>query len=462
MIRLAILGLFVCAICVYAWRDWRVSALGLLVMTILTQRDDMPTSMLGIQGLNPWNLALAVITLAWAAKRVRKRSSWGAPLWTWLTLLAYVGVVVVAFVHAVMDFGSFPDEARMTPMGFFSDELINPLKYCWLAFLIADSAQSPRFARLAVGAILLLGVVYALFVIKIVPIHALTDGSDFMRYRRRIDKQVGLNANDMAKVLSITFWGIVVSYRLWSGNKTRIVQACAAGFVMLGMLMCLSRAGYVTFVGAGLVVACLRFRKLLLLGPVGLVTVAVIFPSVVERSVMGIYARQEDGSYDWNEITAGRTTNLWPPIIDEIGRSPIIGHGRKAILRTAAYDRIKELEGACPNTPHNGYLEVLIDAGVIGMVAVLCMFGMALVLGAKLMFLRDPLPQAVGGLGVVSSCGCLLNAASGGILFPDQGMLGALAAMMLVIRFSPFLTRSRQRLPVRPVPTAQAVGQRMS
>ena len=63
MIRMTLLIVFLLALWIYAFRDWMVSLRGLILLTMLTQNDDLPRSIAGIQGLNPWNLSLLIVTI---------------------------------------------------------------------------------------------------------------------------------------------------------------------------------------------------------------------------------------------------------------------------------------------------------------------------------------------------------------------------------------------------------------
>ena len=52
----------------YAWKDWYKSLCALIVLMAFLEHPDMPRTMFSIQGLNPWNLLLLVIIVAWLAK----------------------------------------------------------------------------------------------------------------------------------------------------------------------------------------------------------------------------------------------------------------------------------------------------------------------------------------------------------------------------------------------------------
>lgn len=435
MIRMTLLSLFALFLWAYAFRDWMVSLCGLMLLSFLLQRGDMPAHFAGLQGLNLWNITLGVVTLAWLLQRQHERRPWNLPGLSVAIVGGYIGIIVLAYVRAMLAMDAFPPRYMLAGQVFLTvDHLVNPLKYLWVALLLADGCHSRRRLTMALGTIVGLGVLYAIMVIKIVPLSSLQEGLDAMHYRRRIDREIGLHANDMAKVLTLTFWSILATQRLWwqtPWSKIAVLGAYVVTF--LGMAMSYSRAGYITFVAVGFVLGCVRWRRLLWLGPPALLLLAVLMPSAAQRMSMGFEGGGED--VDWNEVTAGRTGNLWPPIIEEIQKAPLFGYGRLAILHTPAFGKILASEGFVPKTPHNGYLEVMLDTGAIGLIIVLAVFVGAGIVSYRLMRQgQEPVLVALGGVGLIHAGGNLVNALSGGILLPDQGMLGSFCAFGVVLR----------------------------
>jgi O-antigen ligase len=432
MIRLTALVIFLLFIWIYAFRDWFVSLCAMILMTVLLQNDDMPRTLLGIQGLNPWNVSLLIITIAWAIQRISsKQPPWRAPPFAIAVVIAYLAVLFVAYVRLIADAGSLP-AGKGDFLGLTTEMFINPMKFFWAAVLLTDGCTSrPRF-KMAIATVIGVGVLYALFVLKNIPVSYLS-GGPFMSVRHRIDKEIGLHANDMAKVLVLTFWGLFATYRCWPRWEYKATAVGCMLVVLLGVGLCFSRAGYIAWVGVGFLLACFRWRKLLILGPVALVVICATMPSVRGRLLMDLVG--QGGEVDLNVATAGRTGHLWPPVIEQIGKSPVVGYGRLAMFRTPAYDKILETEGVVPTSPHNGYLEVMLETGLIGMVVTLAVFLGSGLLGFLLMRMRhDTLFLAAGGLGFVHATGCLITALSGAMLFPDQGMLVTMCAFGITLR----------------------------
>jgi O-antigen ligase len=453
--RVYVLYAVIAALAAYAWRDWFKSLCGLILLVAVVGHGDMPTNIAGIQGLNPWNVLLLSVLLAWLFTRGRDGLAWDMPRGISLALAAFVLVIIIAYVRGVLDLGALPKEHQITSLGFTSDYLINPLKYMVPGLLLYDGCRTQRRLVLALTCVLLVGVGYAILVARTVPLSALVDEQNFMQHRRYLGQSTGLHANYLGPMLVGMFWAIIGSLQLWRRWALRMAAASGAAVVFLGMALCHSRAAYLTAAVLGLLLGVLRWRVLLVILPVlGLVVVAVM-PSVSSRLAMGFGEVDLGGetAANWDEVSAGRTTNLWPPVLAQIPRSPLIGFGRLAIWRTQVYGEILAGEGNCPSHPHNAYLEMALDAGGIGLMVALAFYG-GLFLFAMRLFRdrRDPLAQAVGAAGVASIGSLLVASVSGQTLFPEVFTIPALCLGGMVLRMSVALSRRRivQAMPFRP------------
>ena len=82
--------------------------------------------------------------------------------------------------------------------------------------------------------------------------------------------------------------------------------------------------------------------------------------SIVERAEKGLKSK------DLNEIFAGRVNDIWLPLIYEYRDNPqkmIFGNGRYSILTSKAASNAIILD---VEHPHNMYLELILDVGLIG------------------------------------------------------------------------------------------------
>ena len=138
MIRFTLLWLFVVTVSVYAWKDWFKALCGLILMMAVIQHPDMPKSLAGIQGLNPWNVVLASTMGAWLVARQREGSQWDIPRHIAVLFVLYMGVAFIAFVRMMLD-----SDALHEPMGYLVGEhLINVFKWVIPGIMLFDGCRT--------------------------------------------------------------------------------------------------------------------------------------------------------------------------------------------------------------------------------------------------------------------------------------------------------------------------------
>ena len=68
MIRLTLLWMFIAFVGLYAWKDWYKALCGLILLMGVIEHPDMPRTMFGIQGLNPWNILCIMVLMGFFFK----------------------------------------------------------------------------------------------------------------------------------------------------------------------------------------------------------------------------------------------------------------------------------------------------------------------------------------------------------------------------------------------------------
>ncbi len=433
MIRLGALYLLVLAIAVTSIRHWFVALCGLVLLAVFTQHPSMPGNMLGIQGLNPWNILLALITLSWWVNRKGKDTHVRFSRSAALLSGAFVGLIVVTGIVAAMDVESFRGDyaGRLTSSNVIVNTIINPLKYLWVGFLFFEGARDRAAARLAVFTAVGSGILYALMLFKSMKLAVFTMGFDDAR--RLTDKLVGLFANDLAELFAFVLWGGALLIVLWERLPARMIWAAILAAVLPPFVALKSRAGFAAFCAVGLVLGALRWRWFLLAVPLTAAAAIVVAPGIRERALMGVDVAGSEHS--WDEISAGRLTNIWPPAFEQFTKSPLYGYGRYAILRTDCFDEILSREKLVPSHPHSSYLEVLIDAGIIGLASCLaCAVGM-FVAGVRLLRTADDrFVNVLGGLAIGALVAELTAGLTGSSFFPSQSSLPYLSVWGVALR----------------------------
>jgi len=149
--------------------------------------------------------------------------------------------------------------------------------------------------------------------------------------------------------------------------RGKIVGLVVIGATVMALLLTFSRAA---FLGVLLVVCVFFFlrgnMRYVLIGLFVCATVAVLLPdSFVERATTG-FGKGGVGSRQHDTLTAGRVGGIWLPLLPEIAKHPIIGDGVNATQWSLPAREGLIVEGH----PHNAYLRLLMDHGVVGLAVV--------------------------------------------------------------------------------------------
>lgn len=435
-IRVLLLFVYVGALSLYAWRNWFVALCGTILLMAVIEHPDMPNSMGGIQGLNPWNLLMLNVLLAWARRRRAEGLVFDLPARIVVMLCLYFLVILIGFMRLWFDRSGLED---FSSAYLVSEYLINCVKWILPGALLYDGCRSRLRVRMALVAVLIVYVLLAIQVIRWMPLrHALSGGDLSERSAKIILNEVGYHRVNMSMLLAGAFWAVASALVLFRRRLFRLAVLGSAGILALGQALTAGRTGYATWGLVGLTLCTLRWRRLLLLPPALALCVVLFLPGVSERMTAG-FARGHGPiktQSDAHEITSGRSL-IWPYVVKEIGKAPLVGHGRQAMVRTGlAQTLLTEMDEQFPH-PHNAYLELLLDNGLLGFLCVIPFYLLVLRYALRLFLDRDDnLHAAVGGA-VLSLVLALLVAALGSQTFyPREGAVGMWAAIGLLLRLT--------------------------
>jgi O-antigen ligase len=418
----------------------------------VVERPDMPKTLLGVPGLNPWNILF--INVVFAALLNRKKISTVSQLDVKIKLLVgyYFVIIIISFLRGFVDqgglieFALFEGREPFSNLGLFIEDVLNPIKYVIPGFLLFYGADNKQKVQLAIYTVLLMHLVLALQIIKEMPLGYLTDGTALeQRAIRVIGIRVGYFRSDLSIVLAGSAWAI---YALKFTTNKKILQVlCFLAFIVVGLAIALTggRAGQGVFLVIGLVFGLLRWRRVFLLAPIGLFVLVLLVPSVYDRFTQGFSYNPDDSHFKesesetegkFNSITSGRTI-IWPYVIEKIAESPIIGNGRRAMKRIGLSMWLAENLGEGFPHPHNAYLQLFLDNGVVFGLPILLFYFYCLRMAIRL-FLdkKDNLNLLVGAFGTASILSFLLGAIAQQSFYPPASSLGMFCAIGLVLRLS--------------------------
>ena len=432
--RVYILFVVIAVLSVYAYRDWFRSLCGALALMAVIEHPDMPKAIMGIPGLNPWNILLINVVIAWLLKRRTENLSWDLPRYLNVLLLMYLAVVVVGVLRAAMDMGQMHD---YTVVDLLSEELINTVKWVIPGLLLFDGCRSRGRLILATVSVLAVYFLLAAQVVRWMPPSAALSGSTLeARSRKIVQNEVGYSRVNMSMMLSGASWAVLATLPLVRRRSHKAAIVAAALLIAYGQALTGGRMGYVTWMAVGAILCSLRWRRMLLLVPAVVVGIALVLPGTVERMLQGFDETNAMGQEytDDAEVTAGRTV-IWPLVIDKIGEAPLLGYGRLAMVRTGLRAFLYTQYGEPFPHPHNAYLEWLLDNGFVGFACVMPVYVLLVVLAGRL-FLQNGNPwyNAIGGISLALVLALLIASIGSQTFYPREGSVGIWAAIGLMLR----------------------------
>lgn len=441
--RVYALFLLVAALSIYAYRDWFRSLCGLILLMAVLEHPDMPKGLLGVPGLNPWNILLLNVLAGWALHRRREGARWDMPRYVSTMLLIYLTVIVVGFLRALVDIENAMKGYTVGAM--FNEELFNTIKWVIPGLLLYDGCRNRQRMALAIAAVLGIYVLLALQVIRWMPLSSALSSTELTaRARKILLNEIGYHSVNMSMMLSGASWAVLAALPVVKARKYKLAMVLVALVVVYAQALTGGRMGYVTWGVVGVILCLLKWRRYLALFPVVLAMVIVFAPGAVDRMLTGFGTTDVSGqtyTSDY-EVTSGRTM-IWPYVIDKIWESPVVGYGRLAMTRTGLARFLKtELSESFPH-PHNAYLEWLLDNGVLGFVLVAPFYVTVVFLSLRLFRdSQDPWSSTVGGMALALVLALLVASAGSQTFYPREGAVGMWCAIGLMLRVSQDKRRS--------------------
>ena len=454
MIRITLLWMLVIVLAGWAWRDWYKSLCGLILLMAVVQHPDFPNSVLGIHGLNPWNVLLAVVFFAWLASRKNEGLKYDAPPSIVALMVVFFFFVVLAYVRMAGDEGSlgvyaeYFGEKAPSQMYLFSEYIINCLKWVVPGVLLYDGCRSESRLRLATFTILLMYVLLAVQVIRWMPLAMITSGDELsQRGLKILVNEIGFHRVNISMMLAGASWALYAAKDMPKHYLARMACVFFAGVLLFALALTGGRMGLVTWGILGVVFSIWKWRKLMLVGPLLLAIIIISVPAARERLMQGFSGGEvqtnvniqetlevEHGQTHWYTVTSGRSF-AWPFVIEKIGERPLVGYGRDAMIRTGVAGMLWADYGEAFPHPHNAYLQWIMDNGIVAAIPVFAMFAI-FIRRAKSLFDddSDTTYAVVGGVCLALILAFLVAGIGSQTFYPREGAVGMWCAIGLALR----------------------------
>lgn len=453
MIRVALLWLYVLVFGFYAWRDWYISLCGLILLIAVVQHPDMPKSISGIQGANPWNVLFFLVCCGWFVGRGKENLRWDMPTLPTFLLVSYATIIAIATIRLIFDSENF---TKFNPdLSIMGEFVINTFKWPIVGLLLFEGCRSRSRFLMGIGCVLTVYFLIGLQVIRCMPWNAILDGAELeKRSIKFLANQVGYHRVNLSMMLAGAFWALWAARSLVQGVTLSRLLLVSCAIMFYAQALTAGRMGYVTWILVGACLSVIRWRRYLLIAPLVvplfIFMLATFAPGVTERLLQGFTKESVDGGRpvdrhgrvlsaskqgpDMYTVTAGRTL-AWPYVIEKIQESPVVGHGRQAMIRTGISGYLRSVYAEGFEHPHNAYLEILLDNGIVGFLIVLPFYFVILKYGISLFRdSRSPIFIVSGGVASALVLALLFASFGSQTFYPREGSVGMWCAIGLMLR----------------------------
>jgi glycosyltransferase involved in cell wall biosynthesis/O-antigen ligase len=357
-----------------------------IVLTPLAHASFVPQQLFGLPGINPVNVIwlFAVACVMWgvlaADVKLALLRFFGWPL------LLFGAVYWIAVLRTGLDIESLlPDDPGDRPsvktlVVFLG---IKPLQYVLTGFLVCLYGIRNRTLVAAEKALLALPLLWVWAVVAYYIVGSA--GADTPEYvykagRNAISEGLGIHANYMGRMaLYLLLFALSARNLPW---RRALPFSIFASVVLIALSF--SRSVYVA--GAILLPFALYKsswrERLWVVGSIFAVTLF-LYPQLSSRVQYGMEPRLQEAFVEQSDavdekpkqlksggISAGRIGRIWPLVWPNVVAHPWVGQGLLSVWKPVDRER-----GLNYGHPHNAYLEVALDAGLVGLIAMALMLG---------------------------------------------------------------------------------------
>ena len=355
-------------------RDFRIGVVLLVLLMPISGSSMFPREMLGITGLNPFNLLLVATLGSYGLGALfdgsLRRFLPHPLLWLYIAPILVAGFLGTRHVDEIVP--GFYDYALINftgTTGYVRDMVVKPLLMVLFALLVgaavAKSVRPERFLIPTVVSMWVMGLLVVLFILR----SGLGLGELASASSRDFLTALGMHANELGRLYTVAYALLLFTWGESRLPGVRFLLIASMAMIMAALLLTFSRSA---FAGVVIVTAAylLWHRNVRALAFVTLLALLAIFAlpgAVYDRVTTGF-------GEGLNAITAGRLDGLWLPLAPEVLDSPLLGKGLGATLWSEAM-RTSAGATVLPVThPHSAYLQTLLDMGSVGLILISCYF----------------------------------------------------------------------------------------
>jgi len=384
------------------------------------------TAMADIPGFKPlqvFTLSIMIIALLNLRNAVRP------PLPAVIFFAAIIALFSIAFLRSVPNLTAINQmlPEALSLKRYFLSEYFKPLIYIIPAVILTQYVHTMRDIERVVRTIN-----WSITILSVVIIGFFFFNRNLIfdpgSTRSFYASSFGLHTNSIANYYIVGFPFILADLF----RQRPLAGILKIGLCAVAIALLFSRSAYYIFILSFFVYLFVSRRgKWLPLLLVAMLAVYFMMPErVTERATKGFHSR------DRNQIFAGRVDHIWLPLLKEITsdyKVLLFGDGRFAMVSTDAHKKKIVLQAL---HPHNMYLEMVLDAGLLGLCVFLGLFAYLLMKLYSRMKDAEGTPYKEYLVAIITSMVCfLVSGITDRTFFPDEinGYLWLLVGLAFVL-----------------------------
>lgn len=331
-----------------------------------------------VQGLNVFTYLLVATAGSFFMQAIRsKDKTVGIPgVVIWAYILPITIGIVIALPHVPEGARNYNTEAAMlryVPSEYFKNAFLKPMVYfVGYAFLLANAIKTSAKPERFLGALFASALLPTFLVMFKVATYDY--GLSALMSDREFLSPTGMHANEFGLLLSLAVGPLLYISGVIEHRGLRLLARVGLALVVAGLILTFSRGAMLALL---IVVGLYLWHRKQVKTALGIAVIAALLvfalpDAVKERFGAGLRsgAVGDVGNVERDELTAGRFVG-WEKLAPEVLRSPVWGRGigSTAWSQAVAEGRFK------PDHPHNMYLEIAMDLGIVGLCCFVLVFG---------------------------------------------------------------------------------------
>ncbi|HZF18802.1 MAG TPA: O-antigen ligase family protein [Burkholderiales bacterium] len=363
--------------CVFILRDFRIGVVLLILLLPISRSAVFPHEIMGITGLNPLNLlllgTLGACLLRGLSDGSLRRFVPRPLLWLYIVPIVIAGVIGSRHLNEIPPvlFNKLVEFDSVT--GYIRDVVVKPLSIVVFALLVraavSHSEKPEKFlVPMLVSTWVMVALIFTYVLQSGISLTVLASSEE-----REFLSGLGMHANELGRLFAAAYALLLFTWVEAKTSAFRPALFVSMGLVVVALVLTFSRGAFLAFViiNALFLVWRRNAKTLVLFGVLAALAALAMPDAVYERVATGFGHGAESGT---DTISAGRIDHIWLPLLPEIARSPVFGHGLASILWSEPMRRGPGIAILAVGHPHNAYLQALLDMGVVGLVLLCCYF----------------------------------------------------------------------------------------